>query len=112
MASIAVPFGLHVYKKWPATPMLPPPPGGDPNYMNDNYFMPWCRFSPYIGGIVLGYILYRTKDKEIKIPRVNQKIHYIQSVVQIMALIIEILRRIRSKKFDSHKSQNGSKIQA
>ena len=77
MASIAVPFGLHVYKKWPATPMLPPPPGGDPNYMNDNYFMPWCRFSPYIGGIVLGYILYRTKDKEIKIPRVNLKIQYL-----------------------------------
>ena len=85
MASIAVPFGLHVYKKWPATPMLPPPPGGDPNYMNDNYFMPWCRFSPYIGGIVLGYILYRTKDKEIKIPRVNSKIDYIQSVVQIIS---------------------------
>jgi hypothetical protein len=32
--------------------------------------MPWCRFSPYIGGVVMGYILYRTKDKEIKIPRV------------------------------------------
>ena len=110
MASIAVPFGLHVYKKWPATPMLPPPPGGDPNYMNDNYFMPWCRFSPYIGGIVLGYILYRTKDKEIKIPRVNLKIHYIQTVVQSMVLIIETLRRMRSNKFNLHMSQIFLKI--
>ena len=110
MASIAVPFGLHVYKKWPATPMLPPPPGGDPNYMNDNYFMPWCRFSPYIAGIVLGYILYRTKDKEIKIPRVNLRIHYIQSVVQNLPLIVEILKRTRSKYLDSHNSQSSPKI--
>jgi len=70
LASIAVPFGLHVYYKWPATVLTPVPEGGDPNIMEKEYFMPWCRFSPYIGGVVLGYILYRTKEKEIRIPRV------------------------------------------
>merc|ERR1712136_272974 len=70
LASITVPFGLHVYYMWPATVLTPVPEGGDPNIMEKEYFMPWCRFSPYIGGVVLGYILYRTKEKEIRIPRV------------------------------------------
>ena len=71
--SIAVPFGLHIYYKWGATMLIIPPEDADPNYMDKNYIVPWCRFSPYIGGVVMGYILYRTKDKEIKIPRVNSK---------------------------------------
>ena len=70
VVSIATPFALHVYHKWPATTLLPVPEGGDGDYFNKNYLMPWCRFSPYIGGVVMGYILYRTKDKNIKIPRV------------------------------------------
>ena len=34
---------------------------GDENYMVDNYVKPWCRFSPYIVGIYLGYLLHNTK---------------------------------------------------
>ena len=70
MASISVPFALHVYYKWPATPMLPVPEGGDEHYMDRNYVVPWCRTSPYFAGVVLGYILHKTKNKKIKIPRV------------------------------------------
>ena len=69
--SIAVPFALHIYNKWPGTLIIIGPENGDPNYFDKNYIVPWCRFSPYIGGVVLGYILYRTKDKQIKIPRAS-----------------------------------------
>ena len=72
--SIAVPFGLHIYYKWPGTLILPGPENGDPNYFDKNYIVPWCRFSPYVGGVVMGYILYRTKDKQIKIPRVSSSL--------------------------------------
>ena len=73
VASIAVPFALHVYYKWPATSLLPVPEGGNEDFEEKNYLKPWCRFSPYIAGVVMGYILHRTKDKEIKIPRVSSK---------------------------------------
>ena len=72
--SIAVPFGLHIYYKWPGTLILPGPENGDPNYFDKNYIVPWCRFSPYVGGVVMGYILYRTKDKQIRIPRVSSNL--------------------------------------
>ena len=73
MESIAVPFALTVYYKWPATPYLPIPEGGDSDYFFSNYLVPWCRFSPYIAGVIMGYILYRTKDKELNIPRVKER---------------------------------------
>ena len=35
------------------------------------YFRPYCRFQPYLIGILMGYVLYKTKDKQIKIPHVR-----------------------------------------
>lgn len=32
------------------------------------YEKPWFRFQPYLIGMLLGYILFKTKNKEIKIP--------------------------------------------
>ena len=34
-------------------------------YMTDFYIVPWCRFQPYIIGIVLGFALYKMKDKKV-----------------------------------------------
>ena len=31
------------------------------NYMKDVYMAPWCRIGPYIIGLMVGYILYKTK---------------------------------------------------
>ena len=36
IASIAVPFALHVYYKWPATTLLPVPEGGDDKENSEN----------------------------------------------------------------------------
>ena len=39
---------------------------------NEDYYMkPWFRFQPYLIGMLLGYILFKTKNKEIKIPHVS-----------------------------------------
>jgi hypothetical protein len=38
--------------------------------MEWNYVKPWCRFSPYIIGIFLGYILHKTKGKPFKMSKV------------------------------------------
>ena len=36
-----------------------------------NYYeKPWCRFQPYLIGMLLGYVLHKTKNTEIKIPHV------------------------------------------
>ena len=34
------------------------------NYMLDFYIVPWCRFQPYIIGLMLGYILHRMRDQK------------------------------------------------
>ena len=31
------------------------------------YVMPYIRFQPYLIGMLMGYILFRTRDKEIQI---------------------------------------------
>ena len=33
------------------------------DYMIDFYIVPWCRFQPYIMGLMLGYILHRMRDQ-------------------------------------------------
>ena len=40
------------------------------HYSEHNYQMPWCRFSPYVWGILLGYALHVTKKKQFKISKV------------------------------------------
>ena len=39
--------------------------------MIDNYVKPWCRFSPYIAGILLGYVLHITKGKTFKMSKIT-----------------------------------------
>ena len=38
---------------------------------HDYYSKPWFRFQPYLIGMLLGYILFKTKNKQIKIPHVS-----------------------------------------
>ena len=64
-ASAAITAGLTYKYGWGASPSTP---GTNPNpeksYMEWNYVKPWCRFSPYIVGILLGYILHKTKGRK------------------------------------------------
>ena len=41
------------------------------HYTKNNYFIPWCRFSPYVWGILLGYALHVTKGKPFKMSKVK-----------------------------------------
>ena len=41
------------------------------DYFENNYIKPWCRFQPYLVGILLGYILHCTKSKGVKIQKVS-----------------------------------------
>ena len=61
--SIIIPTALTVSENWPATQILGDPSG---TYFEWNYVKPWCRFSPYIVGLILGYILHVTKNKAVK----------------------------------------------
>ena len=44
------------------------------NEMGDYYQKPWFRFQPYLIGMLLGYILFKTKNKEMKIPHVGSQL--------------------------------------
>ena len=35
-----------------------------------NYFRSYTRVQPYLIGIMLGYILFKTRGKQVKIPKV------------------------------------------
>ena len=50
---------------------------GNPEYFRDNYVAPWCRFSPYVFGILLGFALHLTKKKPFKMPRVKKSNFFI-----------------------------------
>ena len=41
------------------------------NGMDDFYIKPWCRFQPYLMGLLLGYILFKLRGKTIHIPQVT-----------------------------------------
>ncbi|XP_013404100.1 nose resistant to fluoxetine protein 6-like [Lingula anatina] len=36
---------------------------GNPDFFADYYILPWCRISPYLVGLMVGYILYKTNLK-------------------------------------------------
>ena len=62
-----------------------------------NYYeKPWCRFQPYLIGMLLGYILHKTKNTEIKIPHVI--FHLIKKLVKLSNLSIQICQN--SKMFN------------
>lgn len=58
----------------------------DVDYFTWNYVKPWCRFSPYIIGMVVGYILHVTKNKPLKLN-------------PVIILDIELLHQKVDKKF-------------
>merc|ERR1712141_154689 len=64
--SIIIPTALTISENWPATQILGDPSG---TYFEWNYVKPWCRFSPYIVGLILGYFLHITKNKQFKMNR-------------------------------------------
>ena len=67
-ASVAIPTYLTYHYGWG-------PVGqgtSSKNFMTWFYFKPWNRFSPYMVGILLGYILHVTKSKPFKMPQVTR----------------------------------------
>ena len=59
-------FG-HIFRNF----LNPPQPEKIGTYFEWNYVKPWCRFSPYIVGLILGYFLHITKNKQFKMNRVS-----------------------------------------
>jgi hypothetical protein len=72
LVSALLPMGLTFKNGWPASTVLPVIQKSDRDYMYWFYVKPWNRFSPYIVGILLGYILHITKTKPFKISKVYQ----------------------------------------
>ena len=72
LASALVPAGLTYKYGWGAQSGLQgvvPDSEQEKDYFNWNYIKPWCRFSPYIIGILLGYLLHITKKQPFKMNR-------------------------------------------
>lgn len=93
LGSVIVPSVLHYHYAWPASPSITPPghvcqpgtdfccPGDTPqaedaDYMEWGYIKPWNRYSPYIVGVLLGYLLHITKSKQIKLSKVLSNSHF------------------------------------
>ena len=66
-ASIAVPSALTYHYGWGPISQGT----STKNFMTWFYFKPWTRFSPYMVGILLGYVLHNTKSKPFKMPQVT-----------------------------------------
>ena len=49
------------------------------NGMDDFYIKPWCRFQPYLMGLLLGYILFKLRGKTIHIPQVTNCIQLMRN---------------------------------
>lgn len=56
-----------------------PKPLGDENY--DIYIAPYCRMGSYLVGVLTGYVLYRTKDQTVRIPRAVVVLAWAVSIV-------------------------------
>ena len=44
-------------------------------YFGEYYMKPYSRLSPYMIGIVTGYILYRT-NRQVRMPKVSKGDHF------------------------------------
>ena len=68
-ASCIIPTVLTYQKGWPpGAPVFGGPnPANADTFMFQFYVKPWTRFTPYICGILLGYLLHITKNKPCKI---------------------------------------------
>ena len=68
--SCVIPTALTYKNGWAPVPSIPGPTNPeDPNnpFMLNSYIKPYTRFTPYIMGILLGYLLHITKKKPVKI---------------------------------------------
>ena len=72
-AAIALLCTLTHENHWPAQITSGADGESQRDYFIHNYIKPWCRIQPYLVGILLGYALHKTKNKEIKIPKVILK---------------------------------------
>ena len=43
----------------------------DTNWTQWYFYSPWCRCSPYIVGIIIGFLLYITQGKTIQMPKAS-----------------------------------------
>ena len=68
VGATAVPLALAWQNDYPFSPTLNEGRAGQEAYMGDFYIVPWCRFQPYIVGIVLGFVLHKMrKQPKLKI---------------------------------------------
>ena len=82
-ASAAIPAGLTYKYDWGASPTF----NDNDTYMIDNYVKPWCRFSPYIVGILLGYFLHITKGKPFKMSKVTNLWGWVIAIATGLAIV-------------------------
>ena len=71
VVSIIIPTALTAVSNWPVSSDIFATGEEAMDYYEWNYMKPWCRFSPYIIGLILGYILHITKKKPIKLNKVS-----------------------------------------
>ncbi|CAL4103402.1 unnamed protein product, partial [Meganyctiphanes norvegica] len=69
----------------PPMSILSDPRTGD--YSNKVYFMTWARASPYLIGVLTGYILHKNAQREI-IPNASNKVKFAIFIGWILALIV------------------------
>ena len=88
-ASAAIPAGLTYKYGWGPSPSFPGTSGDHPekDYMQWNYVVPWCRFSPYIVGILLGYFLHNTKSKPFKMSQATNLWGWVIAIATGLAIV-------------------------
>ena len=69
---------------------------------SDFYNVPYVRFQPFLIGILIAYALYKTKGKEVKIPRVLNLILWQVSLITMFAIIFGPAARLREDNLNSH----------
>ena len=68
VGATVIPFALAWMNDYPFSPYMTEGGSGADRYMGNFYVVPWCRFQPYIVGIVLGFFLHKMrKQPELKI---------------------------------------------
>ena len=76
MVSVIVPTVLHYKHGWGGSPyqiptIIDPNDADYKDYNKWEYIKPWNRYSPYIIGVLLGYLLHETKGRQIKFSKVD-----------------------------------------